>query len=169
MKARIASILLVAVCILTPAFAQDSAPAGQPSQAQIDAAIDLLKANNAAANMGAMLDALLPLQVAQIHREHPTASDETVKSLIAIVNGAIRSHMDDMIRLYAVAYARRFSIEEMHALAAFYRSDVGQKYLNELPGLMKEMTPVGIAYLQGAIRQEVESAGEKLRAQGVKI
>jgi len=170
MKAWLASILLVAVCTLTPALAQNSTPpSDKPSPAQIDAAMDLLKANNAAANMQAMLDVIVPLQAAQIRREHPNASDETIKQLIRIVNDAILSHTDDLIRLYAVAYARRFSAEEMQALAAFYRSDVGQKYLKELPGLMKDITPIGIAYLRGVVTQEVENAISKLREQGVKI
>ena len=168
MKAWIASVFLVALCTLTPAFAQEPS-ADKPSQAQIDAAMDLLQANNSSANMQAMLDTLLPLQAAQIRREHPGASEETINTLLAIVNTTIRNHMDDLIRLYAVAYARRFTIDDMHALAAFYRSDVGQKYLKELPALMKEVTPLGIGYLQGAMRQELESAIEKLRSQGVKI
>jgi hypothetical protein len=170
MKAQIASILLVALCTLTPAFAQDTASqADKPSQAQIDAATDLLKANNAAANMQAILDVMLPLQAAEIRRQHPNASDETVKQLLKIVNEAISNHIDDLIRLYAIAYSRRFTIDEMHALADFYRSDVGQKYLKEVPGLMKDMTPLAVAYLQGAIRQEIETAVENLRKQGVKI
>lgn len=169
MKAWLASLLLVAICV-TPAFAQDAAPpTDKPSQAQVEAAMDLLRANNTAANMQAMLDTLMPLQIAQVRREHPTASDETIKSLVAIVNKAISNHFDDVIRLYAVAYARRFSVEELHALANFYRSDVGQKYLKELPGLMKDVAPLVIPYLQGAIRQEVENAVEKLRSQGEKI
>jgi hypothetical protein len=111
----------------------------------------------------------MPLQAAQFRRQHPAASDETIKNILQIVRGAISNHMEDLVRLYAVAYARHFSIEELHALTAFYRSDVGQKYLKELPGMMKDMTPVGIAYLQGVIRQEVEDAVIKLRAQGEKI
>jgi hypothetical protein len=170
MKARIASILLVAICTLTPAFAQDSAPpTDTPSQAQLDAAMDLLKANNTAANMEAVLDTLLPLQAAQVRREHPNASDETVKTLLGIVKTAITNHSDDLIRIYAVAYARRFSVEDLHTLANFYRSDVGQRYLKEVPIMMKEVAPIAITYLQGAIRQEIENAVEKLRTEGVKI
>ena len=170
MKTWIASILLVAICTLTPAFAQDSAPPiDKPSQAQLDAAMDLLQATNTTANMQAMLDTLLPLQGAQIRHEHPNASDETVKALLGIVKTAITNHFDDLMRLYAIAYARRFSVEDMHALASFYRSDLGQKYLKEIPVLMKDVGPLAIAYLQGAIRQEVENAVEKLRTQGEKI
>jgi hypothetical protein len=176
MKAPVASILLVAVCTLTlafagaPAFAQDSAPpADKLSQAQIDAATDLLKANNSAANMQAMLDVILPLQAAEIRRQHPTASDETIKQLLKIVNDAISSHTDDLIRLDAIAYAKHFSVDEMHALASFYRTDVGQKYLKELPSLMKDVTPIAVAYLKSRVTQEVENAVAKLRQQGVKI
>ena len=170
MKAWIASILLVAICTLTPAFAQDTAaPADKPSQAQLDAAMDLLQATNTTANMQAMLDTLLPLQAAQIRREHPNASDETVRTLLGIVKTAITNHFDDLMRLYAIAYARRFSAEDMHALANFYRSELGQKYLKEIPVLMKDVGPLAIAYLQGAIRQEIETAVEKLRTQGEKI
>jgi hypothetical protein len=170
MRARIASILLVAVCTLTPAFAQDGTPAAdKPNQAQIDAALDLLKANNAAANMQTMMDVIMPLEAAEIRREHPNANAETIEQVLKIVNGAVSNHTDDLIHIYALAYARRFSVEELHGLANFYRSDLGQKYLKEMPGLVKEITPVGITFLKSVVSQEVEAAIAKLRAQGVKI
>jgi hypothetical protein len=170
MRAQIASILLVAFCSLTPAFAQDPAQTSEkPSQVQIDAAKDLLLANNTAENVKAVVSALVPAQEAELRREHPTISDETIHAIIGTVQNAITSHTDELISLYAIAYARHFSVEEMHALAAFYRSEPGQKYLKELPGLVKETTPVGITYLKGVIMQEVQQAIEKMRKQGMKI
>jgi hypothetical protein len=171
MKARIASILLVAACLFTPALAQDKPGTlpDMPSQAQLDAAVDLLQANHSISNMGTMLDVMEPQEKAELRREHPTATDETINNIVKIVRGAIDSHTDDLTRIYAIAYARHFSIEEMHALAAFYRSEPGQKYLQEIPALLKEVTPVGISYLKGVIAQEVQRAVEKMRSQGVKI
>ena len=170
MRAWIASILLAAVCSLAPAFAQDQAPLTEkPSQEQIDAAKDLLRANNTAANMQTMITVLLPLETAQLRRAHPTASDDTIHTILSATQNAITSHTDDLISLYAISYARHFSIAEMHALAAFYRSDAGQKYLAEIPAIAKETAPVGIAFMKGVIAQEIEKAVENMRAQGVKI
>ena len=168
MKAWIASVFLVALCTLTPAFAQDQ-PADKPSQAQIDAAIDLLKANNTAGNTAAVLDTLLPIEAAAVKRDHPNADDATIKKLLGVVRDTVMMHEDELIQIYAVAYARRFTVDELHTLAAFYRSDVGQKYIQSIPVLMKEVAPLGIAYLGKLIAQSVQDTIAHMRAQGDKI
>ena len=151
------------------AAGQNTPPADKPSQDQIDAAMELIHATNAAANMAAILDVIEPAEAAQFKREHPDASDETAAKLLAIVHQAIMAHTDQMLQIAAISYARHFSIDELHALTKFYQSDIGQKYIGELPAIVKENGPVEIAFLRNAITQEVLKAIETLKSQGVKI
>jgi len=170
-------MLRFALCLCTllaaaPAWAEEAQPsqtAPAPSKAQIDAAVDLLKANNTAGNTAAVLETLLPIEAAAVKREHPTADDATIKKLLDVVRDTVIAHEDELIQLYAVAYAQHFSVDELHALAAFYRSDVGQKYIQSIPVLMKEVAPLGIAYLEKLIAQSVQDTIAHMRAQGDKI
>jgi hypothetical protein len=86
-----------------------------------------------------------------------------------VVRDTVIAHEDELIQLYAVAYAQHFSVDELRALAAFYRSDVGQKYIQSIPVLMKEVAPLGIAYLEKLIAQSVQDTIAHMRAQGDKI
>jgi uncharacterized protein len=167
------ALCLTALLAAAPAWGQDAPstpPATDaPSKAQIDAAMDLLKANNTAANMSAVVDTLLPIQAAAIKRAHPGADDAAIAKLVGVVRETIESHEDQLIQIYALAYARHFTIEELHTLSAFYRSEVGAKYINEIPALMKEAAPLAISYMQRIIAQAVQDAIQNMRSQGVKI
>jgi hypothetical protein len=170
---RFAFCLAVLVAA-APAYALDKSSeplpgAASPSQVQIDAALEVMNANGSAANLMAMIDTLAPIEAAQIKKEHPGASDAIIATLQGVVRTAVVAHQDDLLRLYAIGYARHFTVEELHALAAFYKSDVGQKYIHEIPALVKDMTPVGISYVQKIAVAAVEDAIQKLQAQGVKI
>ena len=147
-----------------------AAPAADaPSKEQIDAALDLLKANNSAGNMTAALDTMLPIEAVAIKREHPDADDAVIQKLLGVVRETVKTHADELVQIYAISYARHFSIDEMHTLAAFYRSDVGQKYIQSLPVLMKEVTPTAVSYIQKLIIQSVQDTIAHMRAQGEKI
>jgi uncharacterized protein len=167
------TLCLTALLAAAPAWSQEvqTAPvaAETPDKAQIDAAMDLLKANNTAVNMTAAIDALLPVEAAAIRRQHPSADDAVIGKLLGVIRETVASHEDQLLQIYAIAYARHFTIDELHTLSAFYRTGAGKKYINEIPALMKEVTPLGMSYMQNIITQAVQDAIQNMRSQGVKI
>ena len=167
------ALCLTVLLAAAPALGQEARTtplaAETPNKAQIDAAMDLLKANNTAVNMTAAVDALLPVEAAAIRRQHPSADDAVIAKLLGVIRETMASHEDQLLQIYAVAYAQHFTIDELHTLSAFYRTDAGKKYINEIPALMKEVTPLAVSYMQNIITQAVQDAIQNMRTQGVKI
>jgi len=53
------------------------------------------------------------------------------------------SLVDEMLRATAQIYARHFTVDELHQIAAFYKTPVGTKMLATMPQLMAESMQVG--------------------------
>jgi hypothetical protein len=123
-----------------------TAPATEPSPGQMAAAMDLLDANRSTANIAAILDTLAPIETQQIRREHPGIDPATLDALQKAIRDEFVAREDDYKRMVAAVYAEHFSEEELRKLAAFYRSDVGKKYIDAVPTLLKEMGPVGASW-----------------------
>ncbi|HEX3651977.1 MAG TPA: DUF2059 domain-containing protein [Rhizomicrobium sp.] len=132
----------------------EASPA-QPSPGQIAAAMDLLDANGSMTNVATMLDSLAPIQAAEIRREHPDIDAETLGVLQKAVRTDIVARQDEFKRLIATVYARHFSEDDLRSLAAFYRSDVGRKYIERMPVLIKEVTPVGALWAEGVAAEAI--------------
>jgi hypothetical protein len=161
------ALCLTALLATAPAFAEEALPT--PSDAQVDAAMALLKSNHSTDNILAIMDSLAPLEAAAIKRQHPDADEKTVQSLQDLVRSTVVAHQDEILHIYAVGYAQHFTIDELHALTAFYLSDVGKKYITEIPALVKEMTPVGVVYIQKVVNAAVQDAIVRMRQQGAKL
>jgi hypothetical protein len=150
--------LVFVLGLAAPAAAQDastqaSPPAAQPapSEQHIKAAMELLDATNTMGNMTLLFDAMWGQEALEIKREHHDV-DETVMSQIQkIFHNAFLARQDEYKRLVAVLYAEHFSEDDLNALAAFYRSDVGKRYIATVPALIKEAAPVGAAWAQSVI------------------
>ena len=176
MKPIAISLALAMAGIAAPAMAQSSgsnapnAPAAAGTQAtpaevspeQLAAAMELLDANGSIANLGTMLDSLAPLEAEQIKHLDPNIDIATSAAVLTAVRNEIISRKDEYKRLIAGVYARHFSIDEMQKLTAFYRSEAGQKYIETMPSLIKELTPVGAAWAAGvtmdAVRKVLKAA-----------
>lgn len=80
---------------------------------------------------------------------------------VALFNGVFGdpSLVDEMVRATAQIYARHFTVEELHQIAAFYRTPVGTKMLATMPQLMSESMQVGQQVVMprvAAIMQKLE-------------
>ncbi|MCS0580891.1 DUF2059 domain-containing protein [Massilia pinisoli] len=53
------------------------------------------------------------------------------------------SLVDEMLRATAQIYARHFTVDELHQIAAFYKTPVGTKMLATMPQLMAESMQAG--------------------------
>ena len=59
-----------------------------------------------------------------------------------IMKGAI-SRFDQLAEMLAEVYARNFSVDEIHDLVAFYRSPIGQKFIERQSTITNESTAAG--------------------------
>jgi hypothetical protein len=79
------------------------------------------------------------------------------------------ARVNEIVDEITALYARTFSVEELNAITAFYRSPVGQKFLLKLPAITQESMVIGQKFgqsvaseMQGRIVDELRKRGHKL-------
>jgi uncharacterized protein len=156
MKAAIARLAFVLPLLLAPLAAGAQPAEAVPTEAQISAALDLLAATHAVDTFNTRLDALVPLETAQIKRAAPSLNDSQVALIEKRLRDAITARQSELLRIQAIEYARHFDEKELHDLAAFYRSDLGQKYIAAAPALAQEIAPVVQKWMQNVAGEAVQ-------------
>ena len=149
MKAAIARFALLLPLLMAPIPAgAEPADAAAPTEPHIAAALDLLEATHAVDTLNARLDALVPLETAQIRRAAPNLNDGAILLIEKRLRDALTTRQSEVMRIQAIEYARHFDEKELHDLAAFYRSDLGQKYIAASPLIAQELAPVMQKWVQ---------------------
>ncbi|MDE2109877.1 MAG: DUF2059 domain-containing protein [Alphaproteobacteria bacterium] len=133
------------------------------------AALDVLDAMNAKNTASVIIDAMAPVVMAQIRQGHPTASDKTLAAFDAAFKEEMGKSVDDLLKMQAAVYAEHFSAQDLNALAAFYRSDVGKRFVDEQPAIIKEVTPLAARWGQEAGQRAAQKAMEKLQKEGMTL
>lgn len=65
--------------------------------------------------------------------------------------------IDAMIDEIVPLYARHFTVDEIHQMAAFYKTPVGAKMLNEMPQLMTEAMQIGQRVVMPRLAKQMET------------
>jgi hypothetical protein len=92
--------------------------------------------------------------------------DDTIGELRAEFERIQVAFVTDAMKEAPPIYARHFTIDELHELAAFYRTPTGAKALHEIPQVMGEMTALLVPRLQEVQRQTGEAFSKILRDHG---
>lgn len=150
------------------AVAADASVTDQPSDAQIAAALDLETAMNAKATAEHMIQLMVPLIITQERKSHPTMSDDTANTFETAITDEMVENIDSLLKQEASLYAKHFTIDELHRLAAFFRSDLGARYNSEMPSLMNELALVGRQWAIDILPRVIERARKKMAEKGVK-
>lgn len=162
MKPLIHALALAALLLATPlAFAQ------QPSQAQVDRLLEVMRAKET-------LDAILPQvqasqqqMVAQMVASGSIDESERarVESAIATTNQRITQALswENLEPVYRDIYASTFTAEDVDAMVEFYSSPTGQNLLDKMPQLMQNtMTAVQqlVVPMLQQLEQDLQAIGE---------
>lgn len=124
------------------------------------AVTDLIVAMEMEAQLRAAIDAAMKMQV-QIKPELQQFED------------VLRAFLGKYLSLEGVRepitqmYMARFSELELVQLAAFYRTPLGRRTLQELPKVMEEGQKIGMAQVQAHMGELVEMIREKMARDGV--
>jgi hypothetical protein len=141
-----------------PSASQPTAAAPMPPESRIAAAMAMLDATNAMSNVTQLIDSMLSAEANEIKRRFPATDETKFTAVEKLMHDAFVSRQDEYKRLVAIGYAQHFSEEELRALTAFYRGPVGKHYIETMPALIKDMTPVGMVWAQSVmadIRQKI--------------
>ncbi|MCO6186329.1 DUF2059 domain-containing protein [Rhizobium sp. L1K21] len=76
---------------------------------------------------------------------------------------ALAGRRGDLEKEAAAIYARTFTVEELNAITAFFSSDVGQKFLKDVPLANREMYKAADIWGAGIERDLVNESEKELR------
>ena len=165
---RLSTMMAALVLVLAPvaAWADDEAAKA--------AALDrLIAASGSGTVLTQMNEAMLPLIMQPFIAANPGA-DEAVQAIVSEeLLGAVTQLQPLLLEAVRLAYAKRFSLPEISAMADFLETDLGRKMVREQGPIMMEMMQVGQALgaraAQAALPRilaRIEDAGMK-RPRGI--
>ena len=167
---------LVALTLLSAGAHAQTPPAGDPAT---EAAVrELLVSMKYRQTMIAAMQSMLknmPTMILQMATNsvnaNPNLSDEQKKAELAKaaerIPGALAgvqailndpTLIDDMITEIVPLYARHFTVDEIHQMAAFYATPVGTKMMAVMPQVMNEAMQLSQKVIMPRVAKQLEAA-----------
>lgn len=143
MALRVFGVVLAIAVSAVAATAQDAKPVADP--ARLAAARDLMDVIGVTKQMDLSMETMknAVLQGAK------TATPELKEKFAAEFDKSaenMKAYRNDMITDFAALYAETFTAEEMKAVADFYRTGPGAKFIQMSPELMQKGAAIGMRY-----------------------
>jgi hypothetical protein len=115
------------------------------------------------------MTAQVAAQTSQFMRQsRPEMTDEEAKVYGQAYAAAIKTYVGDLVGEIAKIYAREYSVDELKQITAFYRSPVGQKYLDLGPQLSAQAVALGQAWQQKNEHAAQSMAAQEMHKRGFK-
>jgi len=156
---------LVACFVLT-LISAGPAPAQSPDA--VAAAKELMAVMHSADNFKTIMPQLMAMLKPAIVQGRPDV-EKDYDALAPALLGALNSRVDEILEKIAGIYANRFSAAELREVANFYRGPTGQKFVQQLPGIMQESMTMGQQLGQQLATELQQRMMEELRKKGHKI
>ncbi|MCZ7656382.1 MAG: DUF2059 domain-containing protein [Xanthobacteraceae bacterium] len=144
---------------LPPAAAQNA-----PSPAALQAArtlTDLMADSIVAPMTQGMTEQMWPTLEAALRQQNPNVEAKELADLRRELEDQQRAAMRESIGDIAAIYARHFTVDELQALAAFYRTPAGTKLLRLMPTVSVELMAAMGPRMQ-ALQAKVDAAVAKV-------
>src|SRR5690606_5546325 len=141
-------------CLLMGSAASLSAAETTPpiDPARVAAARDLMEVTGVTKQMDGMVDAMsrgfaksASADASAAGKKRSSQFDASMKKLL--------EYKDQMISVFADLYAQTFTAAEMKAVADFYRSGAGAKFIAMTPELMQKGAAIGMKYSEKIARE----------------
>lgn len=165
---RIGCILIALLCATGPAWPQAQPPAARPSPEVMAAARELIALTRATDH----LKALLPLiaqnmkpAIVQGRREIERDYDAIMPKLLE----GMSARLGELADMVAIVYANNFSLDELQAIAAFYRTPAGQKLLERQPTVVQQSMVAGQLLGKSVTDEVMPRIIQELRKRGHNI
>jgi hypothetical protein len=92
--------------------------------------------------------------------------DRDFDALVPLLQQKMNSRFNELVDAMVVIYASNFSAEELRELIAFYKSPIGQKYLQKTPMIAQQTMAAGQKFGQTAGAEAQKEMMEQLRNKG---
>jgi hypothetical protein len=156
---RVAGLFAAVLLLTAPARAQS------PSLESIAVAKELINTINLAdqfKNLMPMIMKNLKPAIVQGRSE----IDRDYDAMVPILLEASQARIGELIEAVAIIYSSNFSAEELRAVIAFYKTPVGQKFLQKQPFMMQQTMTVGQKFGQSIAADMQKRMMEELRKKG---
>ena len=165
MKSRVGNSVAIVLVLFVAAW---PAAAQQPSPEAMAAAKELIAVSRAADQFKTILPLIAQQLKPAIVQGRPEVERDYDKIMPIMTELALKhfgSVTDDM----AAIYAGTFSAEEMRQVTAFYRTPVGQKFLDKVPDILQQSMVLGQKFAQRLMQDFQKSVTDELRKRGHNI
>ncbi len=131
---RMAATTVALFMLASPVFAQQPA---QPSPSHLAAARDVAVSSGMTGAFDAMTGPLLN-RLQQMNVTRPEIAED-LKKVVEIIRPEVEQKKQEMIDSAARVFTTRMTEAELKEVAAFYKSPVGQKYVQVQPGVLDDV------------------------------
>jgi len=137
--------------------------------AKQEAIVELLKVTKTAELTKKSAVSSLQLFLGQKYKKRPDIPDELKQKTFDIAVETFNENMDGMLVSMAQIYEEIFTLQEIQGLVTFYKTDLGQKVINKMPGIMEKAMVVGAQWGQKIAAIAVERIRKELASDGYDI
>jgi hypothetical protein len=146
-----------------PVGAQSPPPTASPDA--VAAARELVTASRAADQLKTLLPLIMQQLKPAIVQNRPEIARDYDAVMPALVEG-MTARSDAFAGGIAEIYARTFTADELRQVTAFYRSPIGQKFLEKMPVIAQESMAMGQKFGQEIAVEMRDRMIEELRKRG---
>jgi uncharacterized protein len=110
-----------------------------------------------------------PQVSALIEKANPEKGPLVRKIMEELMLPEMRKQIPEAIDDVAKVYTRHFSLEELNELIAFYKTPIGQKFVDRQSVLMIDLSQAGQEWGQRATLKALRNLAPKLKEQGIEV
>ncbi|MBV8568951.1 MAG: DUF2059 domain-containing protein [Methylobacteriaceae bacterium] len=115
-----------------------SAPAQQPSPAQIAAAKDVVVASGMSRSFEVFVPQIMQQLMQTLTRTRPELATD-LEAVLKQLEPEFQARQSEMIETAALSFAKRMSEGELKDTATFFKSPSGKKYVESQPAILDEV------------------------------
>ena len=149
-------------------LAAGSGLAQSPAPDTMSAARELVTTMRTADQFKAIMPVIIQNLKPAIVQNRPEVARD-LDAVMPLMLEGMSARVNEIVDEITALYARTFSVEELNAITAFYRSPVGQKFLLKLPAITQESMVIGQKFGQSVASEMQERIVEELRKRGHKL
>ncbi|MGE0849151.1 MAG: DUF2059 domain-containing protein [Hyphomicrobiaceae bacterium] len=159
---------LVAATCLALLASSAALRAQTPDPARVAAAKEMMQS----AGVAKQFDEVMPLLARQLSASFiavaPDKADE-IRQVFSELAAKFVDRKNELIDKIAAAYADQLTLDELNAIAAFYRSPVGAKFVEVQPQMMRKAMALGQRWGAQIGREIEEEARRELQRRGIPL
>jgi hypothetical protein len=158
---RITGPLVAVLLSVAPAWPQMPSPSPDALAAAKELVTTINLSNQFKTLMPLIMKNLKPAIV-----QGRSAVERDYDAMIPVLLEAFQGRIGELSEAFAILYSSNFSAEELRAVTAFYRTPVGQKYLQKQPALAQQSMTVGQQFGKSIAADLQKRMIEELRKKG---